>query len=239
MTIEAILLDLDGTIVNTDHLHYQVWQDILQDYGIEMDKTFYRGHISGRQNSAIVEDILPQLTKTAGEKLAEDKEARFRELALSLKPLAGLLDMLSWIDTHKLQTAAVTNAPRANAKFMLEVLELTDSFDIVVLGDEAIAAKPDPAPYNLALSRLGVSPQEAIAFEDSPSGMIAAVAAGIYSIGITSTHSREVLLAVGAKMAIADFAAPQLWQLLDSTVRDRARMAIGGKHRADDRHQEL
>ncbi len=128
MTIKAILLDLDGTIVNTDHLHYQVWQDILQDYGIEMDKTFYRRHISGRQDSAIVEDILPQLSKTAGEQLAEGKEARFRELALSLKPLGGLLDMLSWIDTHKLPTAVVTNAPRANAKLMLEV---TDSFDTV------------------------------------------------------------------------------------------------------------
>lgn len=175
-----------------------------------------------------MEDILPQLSKTAGEQLAEDKEARFRELALNLKPLAGLPDLLSWIDTHKLQTAVITNAPRANAKLMLEVLELTDTFDTVVLGEEAIAVKPDPAPYQLALSRLGVSPQEAIAFEDSPSGMTAAVAAGIYSIGITSTHSREVLLAVGAKMAIADFTAPQLWQLLDCTVRDRVRMAIGG-----------
>jgi len=214
--LKAILLDLDGTIVNTDHLHYQVWQDILKNYGMEMDKTFYKAHISGKQNSAIVEDILPQLTKTAGEKLAEDKEARFRELALHLKPLAGLPDLLSWIHTHKLPTAVVTNAPRANAKFMLEVLELTDTFDTVVLAEEAIAAKPDPAPYQLALSQLGVSPQEAIAFEDSPSGMTAAVAAGIYSIGITSTHDPEVLLAVGAKMAIANFTAPELWQLLDS-----------------------
>ena len=216
MTIEAILFDLDGTIVNTDHLHYQVWQDMLKNYGMEMDKTFYRHRISGKQNSAIVADILPQLSETAGEKLAEEKESRFRELALSLKPLAGLLDMLSWIDTHKLPTAVVTNAPRGNAELMLEVLKLTDSFDTLVIGDEAIAAKPDRAPYQLALSRLGVSPQEAIAFEDSPSGMTAAVAAGIYSIGITSTHDPEVLIKVGAKMAIADFTAPELWQLLES-----------------------
>lgn len=218
MMLKAILLDLDGTIVNTDHLHYQVWQDILKNYGMEMDKTFYKARISGKQNSAIVADILPQLTKTAGEKLASDKEARFRELALSLslKPLAGLPDLLSWIDTHKLPTAVVTNAPCANAKFMLEVLELTNTFDTVVLAEEAIAAKPDRAPYLLALSRLGVSPQDAIAFEDSPSGMTAAVAAGIYSIGITSTHDPEVLLALGAKMAIADFTAPELWQLLES-----------------------
>lgn len=219
MMPKAILLDLDGTIVNTDPLHYQIWRDILKNYGMEMDENFYRRHISGRQNSAIVADILPQLTKTAGEKLASDKEARFRELSLNLKPLAGLPDLLSWIDTHKLQTAVVTNAPRANAKSVLEVLELTDTFDAVVLGEEAIAAKPDPAPYLLALSRLGVSPQEAIAFEDSPSGMTAAVAAGIYSIGITSTHDPDVLLALGAKRAIADFTAPELWQILDSFVR--------------------
>jgi beta-phosphoglucomutase len=214
--LTAILFDLDGTLVNTDPLHYQTWQDILRDYGLEIDRTFYQTRISGRLNPLIVQDLLPQLSAEAGKQLADDKEARFREIGLSLTPLAGLLELLEWIDTRCLRTAVVTNAPRENVNFLLEVLKLADRFDAVVLAEEAIAGKPDPAPYQLVLEQFGILAQEAIAFEDSPSGIQSAVRAGIYTIGVASTHNREALLAAGAAMVISDFQEQALWQLLDS-----------------------
>ena len=213
--LKAILFDLDGTLANTDPLHYQTWEEILQNYGMEMDRDFYKARISGRLNSAIVEDLLPALSKEAGQQLADGKESRFREIALNLKPLAGLLDILAWIEERKLKTAVVTNAPRENARFMLNVLRLSDRFDTVVLAEEAIAGKPNPAPYELALTGLGVLAEEAIAFEDSGSGIKAAVAAGIYTIGVASTHDPEVLFQAGATMVISDFTKSELWQFLD------------------------
>jgi beta-phosphoglucomutase len=212
----AILFDLDGTLVNTDPLHYQTWQEVLRDYGLEIDRTFYQTHISGRLNPLIVQDLLPQLSAEAGKQLADDKEARFREIGLSLTPLAGLLDLLEWIDTLHLKKAVVTNAPRENVNFLLKVLKLADRFDAVVLAEEATAGKPDPAPYQLVLEQFDILAQEAIAFEDSPSGVQSAVRAGIYTIGVASTHNREALLAAGAAMVIFDFQEQALWQLLDS-----------------------
>ena len=217
--LTAILFDLDGTLVNTDPLHYQTWQEILRDYGLEIDQTFYKARISGRLNPIIVQDLLPQLSLEAGQQLADNKEARFREMGLSLTPLAGLLDLLAWIDTHGLKKAVVTNAPRENVNFVLEVLKLADSFDKVVLAEEATAGKPDPASYQLVLSQLGISPKDAIAFEDSPSGIHAAVGAGIYTIGVASTHDPKHLLEAGATIAIPDFTAKQLWLLLDSLMQ--------------------
>ncbi len=214
--LTAILFDLDGTLVNTDPLHYQTWQEILRGYGLEIDQAFYKARISGRLNPVIVQDLLPQLSVLEGQQLADRKEAQFRELGLSLTPLAGLVDLLSWIDTHELKKAVVTNAPRENVNFVLEVLKLVDTFDTVVLAEEAKAGKPDPASYQLVLSQLGISPEEAIAFEDSPSGIQAAVGAGIYTIGVASTHDPNILLEAGAAMVIFDFADTKLWQLLDS-----------------------
>ncbi len=214
----AVLFDLDGTLVNTDPLHYQTWQEILRDYGLEIDEAFYKARISGRLNPLIVQDLLPQLSFEAGQQLADYKEARFREIGLSLTPLAGLLDLLAWIETQGLRKAVVTNAPRENVNFLLEVLKLADTFEPVVLAEDAIAGKPDPAPYKLALSLLGISPKEAIAFEDSCSGIHSAVGAGIYTIGVASTHDPEVLLEAGAAMVIPDFTEKQLWFLLDSLM---------------------
>lgn len=216
--LTAILFDLDGTLVNTDPLHYQVWQDILRDYGLEIDEVFYQSHISGRTNQEIIKDILPSLSLEAAQQLAEHKEALFRQLGVQLQPLPGLAKILAWTDKLRVQRAVVTNAPAPNAQFMLSILGLTDTFKTVVLAEEATAGKPDPAPYLLALQRLGVNPESVITFEDSPSGIRSSVGAGIRTIGIASTHKPENLCSAGAMMAVPDFTAEKLWLWLSCGV---------------------
>ena len=215
--LAAILFDLDGTLANTDPIHFLTWQELLRTYDLEIDETFYKSRISGRLNPVIVQDILPHLTASEGKRVADEKEAHFRLLATELQCLPGLLDVLAWTDECRLQRALVTNAPRANAEFMLEVLELIEIFPQVILAEDAPAGKPDPAPYLLALSRLGVKPEEALAFEDSPSGIRSAVAAGIYTVGIASTHPSQNLFDAGAAMVIPDFTDSQLWSFLRSS----------------------
>lgn len=208
--LSAIFFDLDGTLVNTDPLHFQIWQEMLRDYQLEIDDVFYKKNISGRANQLIIEDILPSLSLEASEKFAEKKEASFRELAKLSQPMAGLSNILDWTNKVGLKKAVVTNAPPKNAHFMLSVLGLTDSFDTVVLATDAVAAKPDPAPYLLALERLGLNPEEVVTFEDSPSGIRSSVAAGIPTIGIASTHDPSHLLSFGAVAVFPDFTDEEL-----------------------------
>ncbi|WP_017655468.1 HAD family hydrolase [Fortiea contorta] len=216
--LSAILFDLDGTIVNTDPIHYQAWQQMLAGYDMEIDETFYKSQISGRQNPEIVKAILPQLSPAAVQKFAEDKEALFRQMAPDLKPLNGFSELLAWTQAHHLQRALVTNAPRLNAEFMLKVLQIQEAFDLIILGEDCVAGKPDPAPYQAALDKLGITAQQAIALEDSPSGIKAAVAAGIPTVGIASTHDPQNLLDIGAFIAIPDFTDLQLWTILNSSI---------------------
>jgi beta-phosphoglucomutase-like phosphatase (HAD superfamily) len=74
--------------------------------------------------------------------------------------------------------------------------------------------KPDPAPYTAALGRLGVSPEDALAFEDSTSGIASSVAAGIPTVGIASTQQPETLKEAGAFIVAKDFTDPRFQMFL-------------------------
>jgi HAD superfamily hydrolase (TIGR01509 family) len=212
--LAAIFYDLDGTIVNTDPLHYQAWQEILREYEIEIDEEFYKSHMSGRLNPDIVQEVLPALSPEAVEKFCDRKEARFRELAPELTPLPGLLNLIAWANARNLKQAVVTNAPRKNASYMLRVLHLQDKFEQVVISEDIGIAKPDPAPYQYILAYFGLAPAQALAFEDSPSGIHAAVGAGIPTVGIASTQDPSELYELGATLVVPDFTDSQLWKLL-------------------------
>ncbi|NEP45980.1 MAG: HAD family phosphatase, partial [Okeania sp. SIO2H7] len=191
---EAILFDLDGTLTNTDVVHYNTWQEILRGYGLEIDPVFYDQHFSGRMNKDILLDILPQLSTAEAIALGDRKESEFRQRAKdTLVPLPGLLSLLDWCDRHRVRKAVVTNAPIENAEFMLDVLKLQDRFPVVIIGEQVEFGKPHPMPYRVGMQRLEVAAESAIAFEDSPTGMMSAVGAGLFTVGIDSTHPAQKL----------------------------------------------
>jgi HAD superfamily hydrolase (TIGR01509 family) len=209
-----MLFDLDGTLAETDSLHLPTWVEVLRPYGIRVDEGLYRERISGRSNSKIVEDLLPDLSAEEGRDLADAKEASFRERAHALEPLPGLLDLMQEVKDRNLPLALVTNAPEENVEAILLALELECLFDEVVLSDEVGPVKPDPAPYRAALDRLGVSPEAALAFEDSTSGISSSVGAGIPTVGIASTQNPQRLQEAGAFMVAEDFTDPQLRDII-------------------------
>ncbi len=211
----ALLFDLDGTLAETDSLHLPTWVDVLGPYGIEVDERFYKESLSGRSNSKIVQDLLPCLSAEEGRKLADVKEASFRERAHELEPLPGLLDFMKEGKSRGISLALVTNAPEENVEAIVLALELREFFDEVVLSDEVGPVKPDPAPYRAALDKLGISPEKALAFEDSTSGISSSVAAGIPTVGIASTQEPETLEEAGAFMAAKDFTGPEIRRLLE------------------------
>jgi HAD superfamily hydrolase (TIGR01509 family) len=214
----ALLFDLDGTLAETDSLHLPTWVDALEPYGVEVDEEFYRDKISGRSTAEIVRELLPELTDEQGRSIGDAKEASFRERASELEPLPGLVDFVERGRKRGMRIALVTNAPEENVKMILLALKLRDFFDTVVLADEVEAVKPDPAPYRAALEKTGVPAEEALAFEDSISGISSSVAAGIPTVGIASSQEPQKLLVAGAFMTAQDFTDPQLRTLIDTQV---------------------
>jgi len=212
----ALLFDLDGTLAETDSLHLPTWVDVLEPYGVEVDEEFYRESISGRSTGEIVRDLLPDLADEENRSIGDAKEASFRERAVELEPMPGLLDFVELGRERGMWIVLVTNAPRENVEAILLALELNAFFDAVVLADEVEAVKPDPAPYRAALKKTGVQAPNALAFEDSVSGISSAVAAGIPTVGITSSQAPEKLLEAGAFMTAQDFTDARLRALIET-----------------------
>jgi beta-phosphoglucomutase len=212
MTGAALLFDLDGTLVDTDHLHHAAFATILAERGRELPLAEYRAHIMGHPNA----DILGRYFPGEAPAILDRKEAMFRDaLAASVDPLPGIHALLDWAEANAIGTAVVTNAPRQNALAMLAAAGLAHRLPVLVIGEECERAKPDPAPYRAAMAAIGATPSRALAFEDSRSGLRAARSAGAHVFGMTTGLTPDELLQAGAHETIADFTAPALWTRLD------------------------
>lgn len=211
--LKALLFDLDGTLAETDSVHFPAWAEILRPHGYDVDWAFFQQNISGRLNPEILAQYVPGLSPEEAEATVEAKEAHFRERAGTLEPLPGLLDFIEEGHRRGLTTALVTNAPRANALSVLGTLGLHEYFEVLILAEDVGAGKPDPAPYKAALATLNLRPEEALTFEDSPAGIRSSVAAGIPTVGIASTQDPAILATFGTKLVARDFTDPALAEL--------------------------
>lgn len=213
--LKALIFDMDGTLVHSDPVHLQAFAEVLKPEGVTINEEVYRSSIIGRTNEAIFASLLPHLPVEKHAAYADEKEATFRRMAQDLKPLAGLMELLDWAEARQIGIALVTNAPRLNADHMLGALGVTERFPVQVTIEQVERGKPDPLPYLTALERLGIRAEDAIAFEDSPSGMRAAKAAGLFSFGVLTGLSPEDMRAAGADATIEDFHDAGLWDLLN------------------------
>lgn len=218
--LKAVLFDIDGTLTDSDPMHFRAFRDMLQEVGFNggrpIDLIFFQQRISGRHNPDIGRDLFPEWDEARQTAWLEAKEARFRQLASSsTSPVPGLPRVCSWLSSLGLRAAAVTNAPRANAEQLLKALGLDEFFQELVIGSECSRAKPFPDPYQEAMLRLGVKPDECFAFEDSPPGMRSAVAAHLATVGVLTGNTEAALVNAGAALVVKDFNDPRLWSLLE------------------------
>lgn len=207
--LRALLFDIDGTLTDTEAVHFEAWTQILKPLGMTVDPDHYMANFVGLTSEAIVARNFAALDPAIASRLPDEKEALFRSLLEKLVPTPGLGELLDAARAGGLQLAAVTNAPRANAELMLGRLGLRGIFEKLVIGDELARGKPDPLPYLTALRLVGVGAHEARVYEDSAAGVRAGVAAGIETVGI-DPHSPDIgrahpHFALGAARVIRDF----------------------------------
>ncbi len=210
----ALLFDLDGTLIDTDHLHFAAFSAVLTEAnGGVLTLADYKTLVMGRPNVEIAAHFFPGDPRA--EALIDAKEEKFRaSLAATAPTVPGVHALLDWADAAGAATAVVTNAPRLNAVAMLEAAGLAARLTEVVIGEECARAKPDPLPYREAMRRLGVTPSRSVAFEDSRSGLRAARGSGAHVFGLTTGLPPEDLLQAGAHQTIPDFTDPSLWAVL-------------------------
>jgi HAD superfamily hydrolase (TIGR01509 family) len=210
--LKALLFDLDGTLADTDAVHFPAWMEVLRPYSIPVSREFYEDRLAGRTNEDVVDDLLPDLSGEERRKLIEAEEESSRRRAEHIGPLPELLDEGR---RRGLKLALVTNSVKEDADQILRPLGLEDAFDPVIYQGEVEDSKPDPEPYEKMLDRMDLQPDEVVAFEDSVTGAKAAVAAGIRTVGIASTTAPEELLEANVETVVGDFLDDALYDFLD------------------------
>ncbi|XP_027912786.1 haloacid dehalogenase-like hydrolase domain-containing protein Sgpp isoform X1 [Vigna unguiculata] len=217
--LEAVLFDVDGTLCDSDPLHYEALREMLLKIGfnggVPITEEFFVEKFSGKNNIDAASVPFPD-DPEQGLKFVEDKEAMFQRLAREqLKPVKGLEKVTAWVEKRGLKRAAVTNSPRVNAELMISKLGLSDFFDVLIIGDECERGKPHPDPYLKALEVLKASKDHTFVFEDSFSGITAGVAAGMPVIGIAIRNPEDLLMKAKPDFLIKDYEDPKLWAALE------------------------
>jgi HAD superfamily hydrolase (TIGR01509 family) len=181
----AWIFDLDGVLVHSMPLHVLAWERYIAELGVQVPDV--EGWMHGKRNSELVRNLL-------GSHLADDvvfehgaaKERLFREMLLegdlNSYRVPGLVEFL---ERHKdVRKAIGSNAEPANIDFVLDRLGLRGYFPVVVHGLEVKRPKPFPDVYLEAAARLNVDPRDCIVFEDSPTGVESARAAGLSVLAV-------------------------------------------------------
>lgn len=109
-----------------------------------------------------------------------------------------------------MQCAVVTTSPRASVEAVLSGTSLIEFFDLLVVGDEVQRGKPDPLPYSTALLKLGIDPDDAVAFEDSLPGLASAIGAGIPTVAMLASLDERAARLAGAVRTAKDFLGVEL-----------------------------
>lgn len=196
MEIKALIFDLDGVLVFTDHLHYLAWKEMADEIGVYFDERINE-RLRGVSRMASLDIILENYHgKTLGqkekEKLAEKKNEIYKKLLETMRPedvAKEVRDTLQ-ILREKGYLLAIGSSSK-NAKFILKKVGLQGAFDAISDGTNITRSKPDPEVFVKAAEFLEVEPEDCMVVEDAHAGIDAAKAGGMYAAGIGGAATYE------------------------------------------------
>lgn len=177
MTIRGLLVDLDGTLVDTSGANYAAYAAALSSFGIAIDEAWWASRAFGRNWRDFLPELLADHPEVEPRAIAERKAAIYAEHLSASRLNHALAQLIAGVGPD-IRTALVTTASRAGVSAVLDHHGVAGLFDAVVTGDDVREHKPSPEAYILAAHRLGLSPDACLAIEDSPVGIAAARASG-------------------------------------------------------------
>jgi beta-phosphoglucomutase len=214
----AVLWDVDGTLVDTAELHFQAWCALAR----ELDKPFTRADFAGTFGWRNPE-IIPKLFGTHYSEdeiaaLGNRKEDMYRaEAQRGVALLPGVRALLEGLHEGGFRQAIGSSAPRANIDMILDLTQTRRFLPVIVALEDTRRGKPDPEVFLIGARRLGIPPQRCLVFEDAPVGIQAAKAGGMRAVGVTFVghHPEDSLRRAGA-----DLVVPSLDNVTPEIVRD-------------------
>jgi HAD superfamily hydrolase (TIGR01509 family) len=184
--MDLLIFDFDGLILDTETASYQAWQEIFASHGHSLPLEKWALCVGTTDEVFNVYEYLESLLGKPVDRpeLKRRQRQRAMELIEPLAPRPGVLDYLREARNQKTATALVSSSGRPWVMGHLERLGLSGWFQCLYFSENVKQVKPHPELYLLTLEKMGVPPGRALAFEDSPNGIQAAKAAGVFCVAV-------------------------------------------------------
>ena len=185
--LKAALFDIDGTLIDSVDLHAKAWQEALAKFGHEVGFAEVRRQI-GKGGDKLIPVFLSQPEQADhGKELEACRSRRFETAYLPLvRPFSAVPQLLQRVRQAGLKIAIVSSAKKAELDTYLDIAEAADLVDVTTSSDDVEQSKPALDAFLVALARLGVAADEAIAIGDTPYDAAAAGKARIRTVGVLS-----------------------------------------------------
>jgi HAD superfamily hydrolase (TIGR01509 family) len=185
--IRALIFDMDGLMVDTEPLYWEVARELARNCGKEVSDDTLR-KMMGRsriESMRIFAEACGIDSRAPEDLLVEREELMLQRYGRGVEPMKGLHEILNQF-RGRLRFAVATSSPRKFTDVLLPALDVANEFEVVQTGDQVTHGKPHPEIYRRCMSRLGVDGRESIVLEDSKAGAMSGKSAGAYVIAVPS-----------------------------------------------------
>ena len=182
-TIKAVIVDFDGTLVDTFEANFCAYRDAFYKNGLELQESFYRNCFGLKFSdfmtaAGVMDDNIRSLIR-------EEKKKVYPSYFKFVKVNETLSLFVKKIRSTGTLAAVASTSSKENLLNLLKYIHMDEAFDLILSGESVSKGKPSPEVYFKAFSELGITPDQALVFEDSPFGIAAAEASGAAVIQIT------------------------------------------------------
>ncbi len=189
--IQAFIFDMDGVIIDSEPLHFEVDIQVMNYYGSAITHEQleqYVGMTNPEMWAAIKDEH--QLTQSVSEIIEYQLSNKIEMLtSREMEPIDGIRELLAELKARNIPAAIASSSPPVFISAVLRKFDLLDQFKCVVSGEEVEKGKPAPDVYLKAAELLGVDPEHCMVLEDARHGVAAAKAAGMKCIGFVNPNS--------------------------------------------------
>lgn len=207
--MQAVIFDLDGTIVFSHPTHFAAYEKLFGEFGIKWTFEEFERVFAGTGAPAIIEQILKRNGVRGFDLPALVKKKRdiFNEILAQkkLEVVPGFFEFLAEVNRRGLKKIIASGSNKANIRSMLENIGVSHEFPQVVSGEEVAHPKPAPDIFLAAAQKIGAAPMECLVIEDTDHGVKGALNAGMKCIAFTTTLNLQILKASGANEIVKNY----------------------------------
>lgn len=205
LKVDAVIFDFDGVIVDTEPIHYQAFQQVLEPLQLSFSwQEYVNTYMGFDDRDAFVEAFSVKgrpITSLELHELIAQKAKIFQDIICNgISAYPGAKHLIDKLHRNQVPLAISSGALRSDIMPILEKLDIAHCFTIIISADDVSKSKPDPECYRIAYEKLCSSnPQSAIsqsstlAIEDTPAGIEAALSAGLLVVAIANSYPRDNL----------------------------------------------